>query len=521
MSANVVFGFVKSLLLFVFWVLNVVVFDAKAQNLEIYVAPKGSVAYENAVQLDNGPVERRIHKAFNSASQHLNSCSNCSVTIRLAGGEYSGKANIGTWSFPETKAGSSHLLILGGWNEDFSKRSPFQTPTVLKVNPNRSDVVFSFEGRKHAFKQIVLSGLVVDTSPSNAYDAKTNSLMKSGSSTFGQLKFGYINTDSLIITDNVFMSASSGGVGGPIVKPFGSNGEVIVENNVFFNNVIPWKVASGSYSNPPKVYVVRGNTFALNWPYNADVTTSNPGALEIGNNRATDQLNIEKNIFAYNYGGAIFPQWDDTRGPKMAIKDNLFYGNGGMFGASEAGSGAIVGKFAGAATHSIFTMEDIEDDFSWSVSGNVSFDPELRIGIPKTIGMTSVGDRSEGRAAGVDADSALKNTKAESTESDLDDLSAELSELDALLSEGDIVADEAGADSVSSNLDMDLDLDLDIELDFDDYADDGIGLAGSDLKNYAPKVSFDDGAIPMPLNPDASAYGASPNRVKQYRVKQY
>lgn len=491
---------------------------ALAADLTIYVAPKDSKAYEQATQLGKGPVQTRIHRAFQDAADALAGCGECEVTIHLAGGEYTGKANVGSWEFPEVRALQATLKILGGWNDDFSERNPFAYPTVLKSNPDRSSVVLSFAGRKHGFKRLVVSGLTFDTTPSNNYDTQTNSFKRAGSSTFGQLSFGYITTDSLIVADNVFIGAPDGGVGGPIVRPIGNQGEVRIENNFFFNNLVPWKLASGSYSNPPALYVVRGNSFVLNWPYNADVTTANPGALEIGNNRTAAKILIENNLFAYNYGGAIFPQWDDTKGPKMEIRNNLFYGNAGLFGVGDPGSGAVVGKFAGAAKHSAFTAEELEEDFDWVVSGNVSLDPDLSIGIPQSTGLTSTGQRSDDRA--VASKSAAEPSSAEVDDpgdpEDLEgpknpeDLAAELAQLSASL-EG--AAADLEADSVPESAP---ELDLDLGLDFDDYESNGVGVSHEDLKNYAPKVVFEAGSLPFPKNPDAQRYGASPARIGQF-----
>lgn len=479
---------------------------AMAADLTIYVAPKDSKAYEQATQLGKGPVETRIHRAFQAAADALAGCGECEVAIHLAGGEYTGKANVGTWVFPEVRALQATLKILGGWNDDFSERDPFADPTVLKSNPDRSSVVLSFAGRKHGFKKLVVSGLTFDTTPSNSYDSQTNSFKRAGSSTFGQLSFGYITTDSLIVADNVFIGAPDGGVGGPIVRPIGSNGEVRIENNFFFNNLVPWKLASGSYSNPPALYVVRGNSFVLNWPYNADVATANPGALEIGNKHTAAKILIENNLFAYNYGGAIFPQWDDTRGPKIEIRNNLFHGNAGLFGAGDPGSGAVVGKFAGAATHSVFSAEELEEDFDWIVSGNVSLDPDLGIGIPSSTGLTSTGQRSEDRAAATESAAVPSSAEDDAPE----DLAAELAQLSASL-EG--AAADLEAESVPESAP---ELDLDLGLDFDDYESNGVGAAQEDLKNYAPKVVFKAGALPFPNNPAARRYGASPARIGQF-----
>ncbi|MBL4575444.1 MAG: hypothetical protein JKY51_04995 [Opitutaceae bacterium] len=492
-----------------------------AKDLTIYVAPKNTPANEYATtlaQTDGSTVERKIHKAFIAASSHLTSCGSCTVSIKLAHGEYEGKAKAGLWIFPDTIAPKANLKILGGWNDNFSERDPFVTQTILKVSPNRSSNVLTFEGKKHALKTLVLSGLTIDTTPSNSYDRKTNSMTKFGSSTFDQLAFGYLTTEKLTIADNTFVAAAEG-VGGPLIRVAGSNPELILENNIFFNNIHTWVVASPSSNKMLKKYHVKGNSFILNWPYNPDRTTSNPGTLEIGNKYSAEHIVIEDNLFAYNYGGAIFPQWDDTKGPKISINNNLFYGNGMMFGTNDLSSGAVVGKFAGSGTHSVFSAEDLEDDFNWDVSGNVSFDPDLGLGVPKTKSITGTGERSEAQAEygeETQEDAPLEEDAvvAEETSSEDEGLS-ELEGLMAGLEEGadsedvteDSIVDDSSVEEEEDDNSVISGLDLALSL---DTGGDGYSISG-----YAPKVNLKDG-LPFPKNPEAQNYGASSLRVKKY-----
>lgn len=483
---------------------------ALASNLDILVAPKGSSAYETAQSksdAENVSSHRKIHKAFIEASTHLQSCGDCTVTIKIANGEYLGKAKVGHWVFPDTIAKDATLKILGGYDDSFEEREPFTEPTILKINENRSNSVIKFEGKKHALKSLVISGLTIDTTPSNRYDAQTNSLRKGSSSSFPLLSLGYLTTSELIIADNVFMSAPNS-VGGPLIRAATEDTDVIIENNIFFNNVFTWTVGSGSYSKMPRNYILRGNSFVLNWPYNPDQTTSNPGTVEIGNNYSAQHVRIEKNLFAYNYGGAIHAQWDDTRGPKMSITDNLFFGNGALFSEGETDSGVVVGKFAGAATHSIFTAEDLEDDFTWTVSGNVSFDPELEIQVPKTKSLQGVGQRSEDNLP--EEDEATETPEAEQEVSSVSDELAELESLvDGLDMEEDAEQSDSNEDDTSDPLD---EIDLDFSFESPTESDPGSANIGS----YAPKMTYVKGKLPFPSNPDAAAYGASPERVGKH-----
>lgn len=490
---------------------------AAMTTYEVLVAPRDSAASETAAALADGSTvfaERKIHSAFGRAQELLAGCGDCTVHVKIAGGSYEGKARTGQWTFPEVQAPGATLRILGGYADDFSSRDPFADPTMLQVNQNRSDAVLRFEGKKHALRELVVSGLTIDTSPSNSYGMEENSLHKGGSSSFPMLAFGYLTTERLVISDNLFMNAPNG-VGGPLIRAMSPQAEVRVENNVFLNNVHTWVVGSGGGKHIPGRYAIVGNSFVLNWPSNPDKTTSNPGTVEIGNNSSAAHVEIRGNLFAYNAGGAVHPQWDDTRGPKISFVDNLFYKNGVLFDASSPASGAVVGKFNNSATHGVFDMIDVEDDFSWEARGNVSIDPGLAIVVPQLKAVTYEGQGRRGtpsRADGGDdgaaeapADPALDGDPASA---EVDELERMMAELEALSDEG-----EAGADEevdVTEEAEVEEPTLSESAFDFEEYADEGA------TGNFAPYLELTPGELPFPTNAEARGYGASPDRVRQY-----
>ena len=113
---------------------------------------------------------------------------------------------------------------------------------------------------------------------------------------------------------------------------------------------------------------------------NPDPTTGTAGTLEVNSKSRLNNVEISNNIFAYNVGGAINPLYQENRMPKMTIKNNLFFNNGTLFSVKSADTAAVI--FKSAPSYITMTMEDIEDDFEWSVEGNVSFDPQIKIAIP-------------------------------------------------------------------------------------------------------------------------------------------
>ena len=517
--------------------------SAQAATYEVLVAPRDTAAQEKAAGMADGSAvfaARKIHSAFAKAQELLAGCGDCTVHVKIAGGSYVGKARTGQWTFPDVQAPGATLRILGGYAEDFSTRDPFASPTILQVSENRSDAVLRFEGKKHALRELVVSGLTIDTSPSNSYGAQGNSLHKGGSSSFPMLALGYLTTERLVISDNVFMNAPNS-VAGPLIRAMSPEAEVRVENNVFFNNVYTWVVGSGGGKHIPGRYVIAGNSFVRNWPYNPDRNTSNPGTIEIGNKYSAARVEIRGNLFAYNAGGAVHPQWDDTEGPKIAFLENLFYRNGQLFEPSSTASGAIVGKFNGSATHSVFDMIDVEDDFNWEARGNVSMDPGLTIKVPKLKGVTYEGQarrgaptRSADAAGSVEASSEETGSEETGSEeegsalegdpasAEVDELERMMAELDAL-SAGDEAKEEASADAETADAEADAEAEAgaeteepifdEAEFDFDfeeEYAGEGA------VENYAPFLEFTPGRLPFPTRAEAREFGASPERVRQY-----
>lgn len=467
---------------------------AAAQDATILVAPRDTPAHDAATSLADDQtvfVESRIFRAFDRAAEHMAGCGACTVSVRLAAGAYPGRGDTGMWTFPEVAAPGAGVHITGGWDETFGTRAPFDAPTILVSSETRSGPVLSFEGRHSAMAELVISGLVFDTSPSNRYDAQTRSLMKAGSSTWPQLSLGYLETRHLVIADNVFMNAPEG-VGGPQLRTPEEGLRIDITNNVFFNSVTPWTIPGGASENRPEEIAIVGNSFVLNWPRNPDPTTSNPGALEIGNNYATDHVLIEGNLFAWNMGGAIFSQWDHDRSPPITIRNNLFWQNGLMYGSTQPDDGAMVGKFNQSAVYAIYDPIQLEDDFYWTTEDNVSFDPGFLLEVPK---LQTIQYGSDYRGADVAAPDGADSQGTDeglsgAAQADVDDFAAQLAQLSMGGSEGE-------------------------EGDGEEQAP--VAIVGPDntILNYAPELPFSRVGIPMPTTPEAAAYGASPRRIWQ------
>ncbi len=454
-------------------VLFAIPWTARAQDVSILVPSNDAAVQAAAEKLADGKkvlYEKKLFKAFDAAATHLASCKTCTVTIKVAGGLHDGKGKVGQWVFPEVVAAQATLRILGGYDSAFAKRAPFTNPSILVTSDPRSGAVIEFEGNKHALRELMLSGFAIDVSPGNRYDKKSNSLLKGSSATRPMLAFGYLTTDKLVIADNVFMNGAHG-VSAPLIRAASGSAEVVLRNNLFLNNVYTWQVKGSSGKFTIKQYLIEGNSFILNWPFNPDATTSNPGTLEIGNKSTAGEIVIKGNLFAYNIGGAIFPQWSDKQGPKISIRDNLFWQNGALFQPKNDGEGAVVGKFNGAGVYGTYDPSTVEDDFSWDTKGNVVLDPKL--GIPvlklKAVSYGGAGDKPAAETGG--ADSAADNPE-----------------------------DFFGVPKE--------DIEVDTTVETDDYAFDGT------IKNYAPHMPFNVETLPFPTEEKAKKYGADASRVK-------
>ncbi|MBN2695856.1 hypothetical protein JXR93_14445 [bacterium] len=378
----------KKLTVFLSLFISIVAFS---ETYTIYVAEKGTPAAEQSSSLANDKTvfsENKIFKAFDRASEILSQKKSDTVLIKIAAGSYYGKGKTGTWSFPDTQNPQGVLKVLGGYDSTFKKRAPFDTHSILVISENRSDSVITFEGKKHALKELQLSGLTIDVAPGNKYDAKTHSLLKGTSCTSPILYFGYLETQKLIISDNIFMN-SAHQVSTPLIRATNKDSVVELRNNLIFNNVYPWKADSARFRNTPKEYIIKNNSFLMNWPYNPDPTSGTVATVEVNSKDGCEKIVFEKNIFAFNYGGAIMPLYEEKRMPKMEFKSNLFYRNGALFKVKSADDGALVGKFNGSATYVTYNMSDAEDDLSYKFEKNQSFDPKFEFVAPELLAADS------------------------------------------------------------------------------------------------------------------------------------
>ncbi len=365
-------------LVLLFTLLGLTVQFAQANDYIIYVAPKNTPAYANAEAKEDGQqqfAERTVHRALTKAAELLNQSGEHRVIVAVAAGSYRGKAKQGIWVVPQITNPQGSLQIVGGYNDDFSGRQPFGNITALVTSEGRNGAFLQLTKRSQ-LNTLVISGFLFDAAPSNTYDAKTNSIKKGQSRTYPMISFSQLKTTHLILDSNIFINGAHGTFD-PFISPAGQ-AVVDITNNFFINNIKTMKPATSSSN---AVINIKHNSFIMNWPYNPDPTSSNVSALELYHSGGAAAINIENNLFAYNPGGAMQHDWPEDRMPEMAINNNLFYMNAGLFGDGDAEGGVVAGKLGHNPKYLLIDLETLEDDFDYEVNDNVSMDPQIPVAL--------------------------------------------------------------------------------------------------------------------------------------------
>ena len=319
---------------------------------------------------------RHLTKAFGAAAETMSAGGSMKVLIKLATGEHKGDMDGGNYTLPQFNNAEADLVIEGGWSADFSARDPWGTPSKFVTTPERGGA-FWVVGRDTKTRSLVVDGTVWDMAASNKYDARTNSLLKSSSKTSKFIKFNYWELNKLEFKNNVFMN-SAHIVTENLIRAATDDAVIRYENNVFINNVIPIKLDTARFRHKPKVILIKNNSFLLNWAYNPDPNTGNPGAVNVGSRDAAHAIVFDGNLFYANFGGAI--QIAPDNAPEVSISNNNFVGNGLLHGNAGSSAGAIISaRIAGLQPLDLDYMEDITDMTDGDGRGNVSKNPGVAV----------------------------------------------------------------------------------------------------------------------------------------------
>lgn len=352
----------------------------RADVYRLYVAERDSAAHKAAEALADGKTSfwfPKLARGLEKAVELLNGTEH-EVQVLVAQGQYGG-----LWSLPNGLPGAkAKLLLLGGHCPDWKKRDPFGCPSELLGGDSRPSPVLGFGGNKTLLSELVISGFVFDSAPSNKYDSRTNSLLKGSSRTIPLLSLSQVVVGHLVIADNVFLNSAHRAF--ELFHSAQSNETTVdIDNNFFLNNIIPLKFEPAGYKGfKTKAVRFTHNSVILNWPFNPDATSSNVGALELYHKDCCGELVLEDNLFAYNPGGAMQHDWPVNRMGKLALRNNLFFMNATLFGDARGEAGVFVGKFGPSPKHMVVPLAaHMEDDYPYEFSGNVSFDPKVPVAL--------------------------------------------------------------------------------------------------------------------------------------------
>jgi len=351
---------------------------AFAEGKTIYVARPGTKALE-AAQAKAGAADLvfpTLHKALARAAELAQEPGATEVAVLVASGSYEGKAGAGGWALPPLSAPGLRFLILGGYDDAWAARDPFRRPSLLGAGGGTGTPVFDFAA-KTRLKELVVGGFVVDCSGRNRYDGDGN-LVHEGSRGTPFVAFSQMLVERVVLCDNAILN-SGGRVMEPLIAPASPETEIVIANNLFWNDMTPVQVGVGIgwRGQTVKRITLRNNTFLRCWPYNPDPTSSMVGAVTLHNRESSQEIVAEGNLFAHNPGGAFQHDWPEERMPKVTLRGNLFFGNATLFGKQEPGAGVLVGKFGANPQYVLLDAARIADDFGYKVEGNVSVDPGL------------------------------------------------------------------------------------------------------------------------------------------------
>lgn len=325
-----------------------------------------------------GKWTKHFDKALNWAAEAIKG-SDKTVVVKIAGGDYGGE-----YAFPAFAAPKGTLRIQGGWDGAFTKRDPFHTPSKFISTPSRGGPMFSLSP-KDEIGSFTLDGLLLDAAGSNAYDKKTNSLLKGQSKTDPLIRFINLKTNLLAVENCVFLN-SAHRVFETLIHAQTDKCEVRLYNSIFLNCIIPVKLDSARDKIIPAKMIVDHCSFLINWAFNPDPDTSNPAALELGGKYAAKEIIVTDSLFYANFGGGIMNI--EVAKTKVTIKNNDFCGNGLLHGQADPAAAALIaGRKQPVPANKI-----VDEEEDKTLGGNVTLAPgiPLSLGEPKSVDASKV-----------------------------------------------------------------------------------------------------------------------------------
>jgi len=287
--------------------------------------------------------------------------------IYVQEGVYSGTFDVGY--FEITKP----LELYGGYNADFTKRDPVNTPSIIqtikdKATSSKQSIIMISETH-----DVVIDGFVIDMGEHNNYDNKAPQGVETGyltlTNTGGTPKRSAIKVvgNNIKIQNNTFVNISYGGIF--IMQRMNLDGKILVDNNVFVN-CSQAGIECNPLRGPGQVREIEisNNTFAFT--YGTTFLNDNLGCSVWLKGNAN--YNIHHNIFSYASDAAL--RYLDVTEATLKLDYNLFMNN-----RKNDIHTSIYNKRV------FISVEEFEDvDFVSSLVGNKRMTEKLPLNAPYT-----------------------------------------------------------------------------------------------------------------------------------------
>lgn len=257
--------------------------------------------------------------------------------IHVASGVYHGKLKIGYITIAQ-----SGITLLGGYNEDFSQRNPWENPTFIgmptKKKTSGADLGIIYATKDHS--GFVVDGFIFDSATRNVYTGKSLVLSMSA-----RRPAVLLSSPDCVIRNCVFMNSALGAC-----RVSGANSRI--ENCLFVNNVY-YALEVDAVG---KITVVN-NSFIKTYKQRST------GGIGVSIGRRST-MEIHNNIFAFNDEAGISNKQNN---PNHSFVNNIFHENKTcyVFYSSESRN-----------TVEVEDPEDLEDAELEEAEDNFLLDPQ-------------------------------------------------------------------------------------------------------------------------------------------------
>lgn len=268
--------------------------------------------------------------------------------IHVARGDYSGKLKSG---FIIIK--TPNLTLLGGYNDDFTKRNPFTNPTrIYKDKTSKAQGLdVGLVKTEENYSGLVMDGFIFDATNRNSYDGNgdlqvTLSLKKPPLT---------LSQKDCHVKNSIIMNTAHTGI---IMRGAGSS----IENCLIINTVYSGIHVLGDPSADPTEtpILLRNNTILFTWKKG---TTGGYG-IDIGTGC---QVNMVNNLLGYNEGYAVSNQLNVDSSSIHTLNNNaMFQNKGGNYAFFSAEN---------KTTLTIDDPDDFEDSDLEEAENNILSDP--------------------------------------------------------------------------------------------------------------------------------------------------